>query len=388
MDRPVKRDQEYIKKQNKNMIFNVIRSKRPISRADIAKIVDMSPTSVGRIVNELTETGLIKESEYASSKVGRKAILLDIDAKSVLNIGVYLNRDIYKIGIVDFNSNILFYKSISFNAINVSPDNVIEQLANSIKEIIKESKVDVSKINGIGIGMPGIIDFKKGKVIISAQLGWKDINVAEKLRKLLKIKVTVDNTVKLKALAESLYGSAINSRKTALISFGSGVGSALVIDGEIYRGEQNIAGEIGHTTVEPTGMLCECGRRGCLQTYIAEAALIQEANKVSHVESLKDIFEAYKNGSEWAINMLDMTTTYIAIAINNMVCMYSPDTVILSGRLIDSYPIMANMIDKKLDKYIWEPFRGKFNLVYSKLRRDAVIIGAASLALKTYLSLD
>lgn len=383
-----KHDQEYIKKQNKIMILNVIRNKRPISRADIAKITSMSPTSVGRIVGELEGIGLIRETELFSNGVGRKAMLLDIDAKSVLNIGVYLNRDVTRIGIVDFDGNIIKDETIKYSTSGIAPEIVIDNIADYIEKIINESNVDIEKINGIGIGMPGIIDFKHGKVIFSAQLGWKDIDVASRITKKLNIRTTIDNTVKLKALAESSQKAFEGSHRIALMSFGSGVGSALVIDGEIFRGNKNVAGEIGHTTVEPNGMLCECGRRGCLQTYIADSALIQEARKVSDVSSVRDIFDAANRKEDWAINILDMTATYISIAINNVLCMYNPDTVILGGRLIESNPEIVDLINKKCEKYIWDPFKGTFKIVYSKLKNDAVIIGAADLALNTYLDVD
>jgi predicted NBD/HSP70 family sugar kinase len=383
-----KHDQEYIKKQNKIMILNVIRNKRPISRADIAKITGMSPTSVGRIVSELEEIGLIKETELFSNGVGRKAMLLDIDAKSVLNVGVYLNRDITRIGIVDFDGNIIKDETIKYSTSGIAPEVVIDNLADYIEKIINESNVDIKKINGIGIGIPGIIDFKLGKVVFSAQLGWRDIDVASRITKKLNIRTTIDNTVKLKALAESSQKAFEDSHRIVLMSFGSGVGSALVIDGEIFRGNKNIAGEIGHTTVEPNGMLCECGRRGCLQTYIADSALIQEARKVSDVSSVRDIFDAANRKEDWAINILDMTATYISIAINNVLCMYNPDTVILGGRLIESNPEIIDLINEKCEKYIWDPFKGTFKLVYSKLKNDAVIIGAAALSLNTYLDMD
>ena len=370
------------------MILNVIRNKRPISRADIAKITGMSPTSVGRIVSELEEIGLIKETELFSNGVGRKAMLLDIDAKSVLNVGVYLNRDITRIGIVDFDGNIIKDETIKYSTSGIAPEVVIDNLADYIEKIINESNVDIKKINGIGIGIPGIIDFKLGKVVFSAQLGWRDIDVASRITKKLNIRTTIDNTVKLKALAESSQKAFEDSHRIVLMSFGSGVGSALVIDGEIFRGNKNIAGEIGHTTVEPNGMLCECGRRGCLQTYIADSALIQEARKVSDVSSVRDIFDAANRKEDWAINILDMTATYISIAINNVLCMYNPDTVILGGRLIESNPEIIDLINEKCEKYIWDPFKGTFKLVYSKLKNDAVIIGAAALSLNTYLDMD
>lgn len=388
MKKVEKRDQEYIKQKNKSMIMDIIRDKRPISRADIAKMTGMSPTSVGRIVGELCELGLVKETEPHSNGVGRKAILLDINTQSVLTVGVYLDKDIIRTGILDFEGHIVALNEIKFDCRGTDPQLVAQKIAEEVRESISNNKIPISKIIGIGIGMPGIIDFKRGVVVFSAQLGWKNINIINMLEKEIAIKTTVDNAEKVKVLAESLYGAAKGSNNVVLISLGSGVGSASIINGEIFRSKNNSVGEIGHTTVDPNGIMCDCGRRGCLQTYIAEGALIQEANKVKDITSIRQIIDAADNKENWAVSILDRATTYIAIAINNLVCMYNPDTVILSGKLIEKYPEIKELIEQKCDQYIWEQFNGAFKIVYSMLKNQSVIIGAATLALNTYLDLN
>lgn len=382
-----KHDQEYIKKHNKSMVLNIIRDKGSISRASIARLTSMSPTSISRIVSELSEIGLVHETEPYSEGVGRKATLLSIYPDSIATIGVYLNRDIIRLGVVNFIGHIILEKEIQNDVSTHSVENVSAKLSDEINNLIKELGINPPKIIGIGIGMPGIIDTKDGKIVFSAQLGWKNVDFLKFIKEKIDLKIIIDNNVKLKALAETLYGAAKNSQRSAMISIGSGVGSALVIDGQILRGKINSAGEVGHTIVDPDGMLCECGRRGCLQTYIAESALINEANKVHRVNNIREIFECAADGDNWAVNLLERAANYIAIAINNVACMYSPDTIILSGRLIEKYPMMIELIESKRS-LIWEPFKDTFNLVYSELKNESTIIGAATLALNTFLNLD
>ncbi len=383
----VKHDQEYMKKLNKSMVLKIIRNKGPISRASIARLTSMSPTSISRIVSELSNIGLIDETEPYSEGVGRKATLLSIYPDSIATIGVYLNRDIIRLGIVNFVGQIILNQEFQYDTSKHSVCEVCDKLAYIIINSIKELKINTPKVIGVGIGMPGIIDTKNGKIILSAQLGWKNIDFVEMINKRIDMKIIIDNTVKLKALAESIYGVAKSSPKLAMISIGSGVGSALVMDGHVLRGESNIAGEVGHTIVDPDGMLCECGRRGCLQTYIAEGALLIEANKVHKINNIGEIFQCATNGENWAISILERAAMYIAILINNVACMYSPDTIILSGRLIEQYPMMIELVEKRRS-LIWEPFTGTFNLVYSQLKKESVIIGAATLALNTFLDLE
>lgn len=383
-----KKDQEYIKKNNKMLVFDVIRNERPISRANIAKITEMSPTSIGRIVSELTSIGVVKETDLSSTGVGRKAIFLDIDAKSILNIGVYLNKNFCNLGFIDFDGNIIAYRNYNINVHDFTSEEVINKIGEYINKLKTEENVDVSKIIGVGIGIPGIIDNKKGEVVLSAQLGWKNVSVADKIAKITGLKTTIDNSLKLHALAETMYGSAVGSNITSFINIGAGVGSALVINGQIYRGESNIAGEVGHITVNPNGMLCECGKRGCLQTYMAEGALIKEVNKFKKVNSIDEIFISFRDKENWAVEILDMAATYIGITVNNVIGMYNPDTIILSGDLIDKHEEMKKLVESKLENSCWDPFKGTFKIVYSKLKNNGVLIGAATYSLKKYMSFD
>ena len=383
----IKHDQEYIKKLNKSMVLQILRKKGPISRASIARLTSMSPTSISRIVLELSNIGLVNETEPYSEGLGRKATLLSICPDSIVTIGVHLDRDIIRIGIVNFVGQIIVEQEFQYDMLKHSVEEVSDKLAYIIINAIKELKINSTKIIGVGIGMPGIIDTKNGKVIFSVQLGWKNIDFVELIKKRINMETIIDNEVKLKALAESIYGVAKNSQKIALISIGSGVGSALVMEGHVLRGKSNIAGEVGHTIVDPDGMLCECGRRGCLQTYIAESALLAEANKVHKINNIGEIFECAANGENWAISILERAAMYIAILINNVACMYSPDTIILSGPLIDQHPMMIKLVEERRS-LIWEPFKDTFNLVYSQLKKESVIIGAATLALNTFLKLE
>ncbi|KIL42196.1 hypothetical protein SD70_03120 [Gordoniibacillus kamchatkensis] len=383
-----KHDQEYIKHKNKSMVLDVIRNRRPISRADIAKITGMSPTSVSRIVADLCQAGIVKETEQFSSGVGRKATLLDIDASSVLTVGIELDKTEIKIGVVDFDGRIAAEHTVSGANHDKAPQAVADTIAAKLLELVRDNGINRDKIIGVGIGIPGIIDVDSGTVVFSSQLGWKNVAFLKLVEERVGIPTTIDNDLNVKALGESIYGHVNESRKTVLIGIGSGVGSTLVIDGEIYRGETNIAGEIGHFNFDPNGMLCECGKRGCLQTYIAEYALIQEANNFKKVSRLSEIFHEWRAGEPWAISIIDRACTYIAVTVSNVVCMYNPDTIVLSGNFIEQHPHILEAVRAKLDDFIWEPFRGTFKLVLSKFAGKSVMIGAASLALNLRLDYE
>ncbi|KZE46293.1 ROK family transcriptional regulator [Brevibacillus parabrevis] len=387
MKKIVKQDQDVIKQHNKLMILDIIKKQRPISRAEITKITRMSATSIGRFVSELCEEGVVRETELTSSGVGRKAIMLDIEPGAIYTIGVDIEKKRISFGMMDFSEAIIAHHRVEHKALEGTPEETAALICQEIRGMIEKQGVLAEKVIGVGIGVPGVINYEQGVVELSSTLGWKDVAFAGLIEKELGIKTVIDNDLKVKILAEYLYGSAKGSNKTALIGIGTGIGSSLIINGEVFRGGSNSAGELGHTTLDPNGNLCECGKRGCLQTYIDENALILEARRVKEVADVREVFVAARDGERWAKEIVSRTALYIAITINNIVCMYNPDTVILSGDLVENYREIVELVEEHSDQVIWAPFRGKFRVIPSELRGTAIVMGAGALAMQHFAPL-
>jgi len=198
--------------------------------------------------------------------------------------------------------------------------------------------------------------------------------------------VLIDNELKLKAYAEKLFSKDKSSDTMVVLGFGSGVGSALIIGDTIYRGYLNSAGEIGHTVVDPNGMLCTCGNFGCLQTYIAEGFLIREASKQADVQDLEDIILAAEENQKWAVNIIERAITYAAITINNSVCLNNPDKIILTGSTIERFPSIRDRILEAANKQIWSPLSDTTTIEVSALGETGVILGAGLLSQRVYIN--
>lgn len=383
-----KHDQDFMKRQNRLTVFEMIKNRHPISRAAIAKETGMSATTVGRIVGELVDEGYICESDQApTAGLGRKSTLLGVVDESVLAAGVEVDLHRIDIGIVNLQGQIIC--GTSFTRTEEPAEETIRRIAESLQSLIESEQIDRSRMKGIGVGLPGIVNNETGIVVFSVQLGWKNVPLAEKLSGLTGLPAAIDNELKVMALAEHLRGSAIGSKRTVLAGFGNGVGSALIVEGEIYRGDLNSAGEIGHTTVDPGGALCECGKAGCLQTYINISALLSEANKIRPVRTIQELFDAKRAGEGWAVHLVDRALTYMAITVNNLVCMYNPDCVIVSGELVDDFPEVYEGIGELCaSRYVWEPLRDSFQLLRSTLGDKSVVTGSGLLAQLRFFRLD
>lgn len=383
-----KHDQELMRKKNRMLVFNSIQQHHPISRTDIARLSGMSAATVGRVVADLIELGLVKETDQISGGVGRKATMLELNLESIMTVGIEVDRNLTKVALVDLSGRIIVEKQQLIDQNEKQLDNLIDAIVRLVAEMAAEQGIPHSKFIGAGVGLPGIIDSEQGVVVFSAQLGWRNVPFAERLEARLNMPVVLDNDLKVKALGESSFRSLdvipaeTVENITALVSIGSGLGAALIMNQKIYRGSRNIAGEIGHSIIDPNGKLCECGKRGCLQTYITDLALLQEANQIREVSSLQELFRYMEQGEPWAKSIIDRACSYIAITINNVVCTYNPNSIILTGKFIEEHPGMFEAVNLKLQEFIGEHFSGSFEMFRSKLGERSVMIGAAKLVLQ------
>ncbi|WP_221565993.1 ROK family transcriptional regulator [Alkalihalobacillus sp. TS-13] len=369
------KNQDFLKRENQSLVLEMILNDGPISRAEIAKRTLMSPTSASRIVASLLDEDLIREVNLISEGMGRKATYFIPNENSVLSIGVEIDQKDIRIGFMNFVGKLIVLEHIDYEP--TDPGEMVRFISNNIREIIERENITLERIVGVCVGLPGLIQNETGNIILSAQFDWKQVPLKELLQEQSGFQVFVDNELKLKALAEYNMEADPEQETMAMIGFGSGVGSALITKGEIYRGEGNFSGEIGHTIVDPYGIYCPCGNFGCLQTYIAEKFLLEEASKTMPVNSMDQLFTAYKKEEKWAVNILDKAITYAAITINNVVCMYNPDTVVLAGSLIEDYPEVTERILEKCKNQIWTPVTQTFQLRKTKTGVDGVVVGAA-----------
>lgn len=382
-----KLDKSLMKSSNRRLVFYMIHGRGPISRVQVAKLINMSTMSVGKIADELITLGLVVEEEISelTPGIGRPPKMLKVASESILCLGVELDRDGLLVGIVNFHGQVIREKALREDFSHKSAEETIRCISLLIKEILSEN-TDLPVTPAVGIACPGLIDADSGVVIFSSQLKWKNVRLVELLREMSGInKIVIDNEVKARAIAEDLFGAANNSSNTVVLNIGSGIGSSVVINHQIYRGKSNMAGEIGHICINPTGSMCECGRRGCLQTYIADWAILRDASIVKPGATLDDVFEAFKSKEIWVMNIIDVMVRYILVAISILSNTYDPDEIILCGRMIDKYEILQQTILESYNSQLANNLLDSVTIKTSGFGADGNLIGAGTLALYSHL---
>lgn len=390
-------DKRLIREINKSTILKIIREKGPISRADIAKLIGLNPATVTNNVNLLLESGIVVEKGSGDSSGGRKPILLELDACASYVIGVDMGMSKVVTAIINLKGEII-KRVYTFFDNHIEADSVISAMKKSIYKIIEEAKIKVESIIGIGMGVHGIVDPEKGVSVFAPGFNWRNVNIRNIMEDEFKMPVFIDNDARVMALGEKWFGAARDVDNFALINVGSGIGSGIMIKGELYNGTCSGAGEIGHISIVDNGPKCNCGNYGCLEVMASGPALAKRV--ISRINMGEDtiiadlihddlskvtgevIYEAAKLGDRLALEALSETGRYIGYAISNLINILNPEMIVVGGGVAMAgeyvFKSLLDVAEKKSMDHLFE----KVRIVPAALNENCGVIGAATLVLK------
>ena len=259
---------------NRSAILAHLGAHGPASRAELARSLSLSPALMTQLSKDLIADGLIRELAHQASQGGRPARMLGLVASAGRAVGVKVAADHLAFVEVGIDGTVGRTASEPFDA---AANTMLAVLADRLRRFIAGGAD--TPLLGIGVGVPGDVDAQGTGIVNSTQLGWTNVPIGSTLRRELGLPVLVENNVNAVAMAERLYGLGRRHRNFLVVTIGTGVGAAIVIDGVIVRGTGGGAGEIGHIPVRDEGPLCSCGNRGCLETFISEDALVRIARE-------------------------------------------------------------------------------------------------------------
>ena len=380
-------DQTNMKLSNLTTIFHLLYDHAPISRADLAKLSGMSPTSITRFVNNMQAVNLISETLSTQKKVGRTATMLDINKDAILSVGINIDASYTHVSILNFRQEFIAnrYKRIEDGA--PSLEYVLDLAYTLYRQALEDAGLTDDQICGIGVSITGPIS-RSAILEFTPQLKWKGINIREALQKRFQHEcVIVENDCNSSLLGQCVLHPEYKKYDVACLLIGSGVGSSVTYRGALFTQPTGISfSEIGHTTIDPNGMVCDCGNRGCLQTFIAEKSLLLRAQESDpSIRTMDQLYRAWNNGVPWARALLRQACAYGRIAINNVACMYNPQIVLIGGTSIDHYwDMFAEMVTTP--PTFFEPLKGNVQIIpFFKVHRSS-ILGVSQQVQERYLN--
>jgi predicted NBD/HSP70 family sugar kinase len=373
-----------IKETNRKKIISLLLEKNEITKLDISRMLDISITTVSTNITELKYEGIVEDVRPLESTGGRKAIAIKLNENCRFSIGVALTPNHIKISLVNLKKEII--ENIRIRHKSDGIDNLIEIINENIDLIIKKYDLNLEKLLGVGFSLPGTVDFKEGVIKYSYLLGVKEFNLKEKFE-YLNVPIYVDNEANLSAYYEFL------SRKDVLknllyISITDGLGLGIIINGKIYRGDNNSSGEFGHTKVSINGKKCKCGAKGCLEAYTSMNSLIDSYNE-SSLESISDIDEfeeLYVKNDITTKKVLDKYLKILSIGISNLIMLLDPNTIVIGGDINNLLNDKIDILKKNIykDNLFTDESSCTINMAGLK---ECYLLGAAMMPIEEFLEI-
>lgn len=297
-------------------------------------------------------------------------------------IGVDIGGTKIGIGLVNENGVIIRKQEIPTGP-DFSSDVVIYRIVEQINSILNRQSILIDDITSIGFGLPGTNDSNSGFVEKAPNLGWNRVPFGDKISSFFKTDLYFIQETYAAALAEFLFGAGQGCENVVCVAIGTGVGCGMILNGKLYRGTFNTAGEFGHLLVEKDGNLCSCGKRGCLEAY-GSGLSIEKYIKTKGPAELKkygnpELFCMAQAGREDIKSMITQMIDYIGIGLVNIVNLLSPDKILLTGGLAEQTELVIEPLKKFVKEHAYEHAADKVIVEKAALGKDAPLIGAAML---------
>jgi len=307
-------------------------------------------------------------------------------------VGIDLGGTFIKGGIVDDLGNILYSTKLATEA-EKGEEGVTQNIAKLVEILLNRTGLVASDVEGIGMGVPGMIDSQNGIVVNSNNLKWYDFHIAERVTMLTGLSVKIANDANAAALAEAKFGAAKNKRNVIMLTLGTGVGGGIIANGKLIEGNMSAGAELGHSVIVKGGEPCTCGRCGCLEAYSSATALIRETKKAmsEHPDSKmweigsldnvngKTAFD-YKDKDEYAKEVVDSYIEHLAAGITNFANVFRPEVVLLGGGVCAQGDDLIKPIQQIVDRETFAGTAGpEVPIRVATLENSAGTLGAASL---------
>ncbi|WP_238948454.1 ROK family transcriptional regulator [Clostridium sp. YIM B02569] len=373
-----------IKETNRKKIIALLLKKNEITKLDISRILDISITTVSTNITELKSEGIVEDVRSLESTGGRKAIAIKLNENCRYSIGVALTPNHIKISLVNIKKKVIESMRVRHNSDGI--ENIINLLNENIDLLMKKYNLCSANLLGIGISLPGTVDFKEGIIKYSYLLGAKDFNLKEKFE-YLDIPVYVDNEANLSAYYEFLNKRDI-LRNLLYVSITEGLGLGIIINGKIYRGDNSSSGELGHTKIAIDGKKCKCGARGCLEAYTSMNSLIDSYNEAnsSNISDIDEFEERYNQNDKDAHDVLNDYLKTLSLGLSNLVMIFDPSSIVIGGDINNLLNDKIDMLKKEV--YKDNLFTNENNCSISIASfKESYLLGAAMMPIEEFLEI-
>lgn len=382
-------DKQLMKEINISSVVAAIREHEPISRVELARLTGLGKSTVTTVVRQLLRGGFVEEVGSAESSGGRRPILIRLNPRAKMVVGLKLAPTQVTAGLVTLTGDIVRETHVPLPVAN---DRIVDALENAVRGVVDAAglSLESEQILGIGVALPGIVDPVYGTSVSSYFLGWHNVPLKALLERRTGLPVNVDNDANAMALAEALYGAGKGYRHIIGVTVGIGIGAGILIDGHVYRGLHNGAGEIGHLTVDEQGFLCNCGKQGCLEAMAGDAAIVRLAQQFAPQGDLlpgystrEGVIALAEQGDRAAIQAIETAGRLLGTALANLVNTVNPEVIVIGGEAaLQAGELLLAPVRDQIKRRAFSVMADGLAVLPSALGESAWLVGAGATVLQ------
>jgi len=380
-------NRDLIRAINRSAVLNTIKNFGPISRTDIARRTGLSAATITGITTDLIEDSLVFEKEQGDSSGGRRPILLALNPRGGFVVGLKLTEENVTAALTDLEATVIAKQTILIE--DMSVDMVINSIVEVVEKLEHQASIEQQNLYGVGIGLAGIIDADRGVLRYSPIFGWHDVPLVDLLQSRLKVPVFIDNDVNTFTLTERWFGKGQGVDNFLTVTVGRGIGMGIVVNGQLYQGVKGGAGEFGHTVINPEGQMCDCGKRGCLETYASDPALVRAAKTSFEngkmkkaVNSINELQTLAEEGDPGAKNVYAKAGETLGRGIANLINVFNPELIIIGGEGVGAGDLLFKPLCEAVDNYVMPGLADDTEIKIELWNDDAWARGAAGQVLR------
>nr|WP_062341581.1 ROK family transcriptional regulator [Herbidospora sakaeratensis] len=366
---------------NRTRVIRALRERGPLSRRELAGI-GLSRSTVTSVVDELAGSGLVVEVSGPARGAGRPAQLISLSPALGVAVGVEIANGVVRAAVCDLSRRLLAHEAVAVDE-RTGPEETLVVVAGLVDRLLAGRSRD--DVLGVGIAIPGPIQRGTGRNGRATTLKpWVDVNPYVTAAEALKLPIAVDNDANLAAVAEATWGAARGLRDVAYVYSAAGIGVGFILNGSLYAGANGTAGELGHTTIDENGEICECGGRGCLNT-LANAASISLNLRRSHGRelSIAEVITLAHQGDLGCRRVIADAGRHIGLAAANLYNLLDPELIILGGNLAPAGEILLGPLRESMARRAIHAGEVLPPFIVGELDQDVVVgMGAAAVVLR------
>ena len=382
--------QDDLRRLNRARLLRHLHERGEARRTDLVAVSGLNRSTVGVLVSELSDAGLVVEAAGVPGQVGRPSLVVAPVESSAVVVAFDLRVDCTIVALVGLGGRELWRREQRHKRAKYTPASAVKNVVSLTRQALENAPDDAVWV-GVGIGVPGVVDQDDGLVRLAPNLGWSDVPFGSLVRSGLVEEfgeaphLALGNDADLGAVAEHVRGVGADHNNLIFLSGEVGIGGGVIIDGRPMLGAGGFGGEVGHMVVNPGGAACRCGAHGCWETEIGSDALVRAVDHANGIETIEDVIAAAVAGESRARSAVDTAGKWLGLGLANLVNLFNPEVIVLGGHLRLLLPLVEDQVREQVHHAL-PAARDQVRIEVPALGDESTLMGAAEMAFERLLA--